>query len=243
MSSNDVALITGSARRIGAALARALAARGTAVAIHYRSSSEDADTLVREIEGSGGRAASFRADLADPAAMEGLHAAVRDALGAPTILVHNASRFVARSFDETDAEFLREDLAIHVESPFLLSRAFARGLPEGAHGRIVAMLDWRATLPDPEYISYTVAKAGLHGLVRNLAVELGPRVTVNGVAPGAILPPEGGTDAELEELVARLPISRPGTVEEIVEACLFLITGAAYTTGTVIPVDGGRHLL
>ncbi len=237
-----VALITGAARRIGASLARALAARGMTVAIHHRGSREEALALVAEIEQAGGNATAFAADLEDVPSAERLHAEVVESLGAPRVLVHNASRFERLSLEETDPAALRRDLAIHVESPLALSRAFARALPDGADGRIVALLDWRASLPDPTYFPYTIAKSGLLALVRNLAVELGPLVTVNGVAPGAILPPSAGGGKGLADLTADLPARRPGQVEDIVEACLFLIERAPYTTGAVIPVDGGRHL-
>ena len=236
-----VALVTGAARRIGAAIARALAARGMAIAVHHRGSAREAAALVREIEGAGGRAAPFSADLDDVAAAEGLFADVVERLGAPRVLVHNASRFEALSLEETDAAALRRELALHVESPLALSRAFAAALPPDVEGRIVAILDWRAALPDPTYLPYTIAKGGLWALVRNLAVELGPRVTVNAVAPGAILPPAGGGKG-LGDLAAGLPARRAGGVEDVVEACLFLIERAPYTTGAVIPVDGGRHL-
>jgi len=236
-----VALVTGGARRIGAALSRALAARGYAVAVHHRSSPEEAEALSRDIEATGGRSLAFAADLDDVGAAERLFADVTRALGAPTVLVHNASRFERASLDEAEPALVRRELALHVESPLALSRAFAAALPDGAEGRIVALLDWRASLPDPEYLPYTIAKSALLALVRNLAVELGPRVTVNAVAPGAILPPAGGGKG-LADLSADLPARRAGTVEDVVEACLFLIERAPYTTGAVIPVDGGRHL-
>jgi NAD(P)-dependent dehydrogenase (short-subunit alcohol dehydrogenase family) len=238
----EVALITGAARRIGRALARTLAARGFAVAVHHRNSANEAAAVVREIEQAGGLARAFAADLDDVRAAEGLFAAVTGALGAPRVLIHNASRFERASLDETEPALLRRELALHVESPLALSRAFAAALPDGAEGRIVALLDWRASLPDPEYLPYTIAKSALLALVRNLAVELGPRVTVNGVAPGAILPPSGSGGKGLADLSADLPARRAGTVEDVVEACLFLIERAPYTTGAVIPVDGGRHL-
>ena len=246
----SVALITGSSQRLGAALARALAARGLTIAVHYRRSAEPARALVEEIERDGGRAAAFAADLDDPAQAEALFAAVREKLGAPRVLVHNASRYEPIDLAGATIEEVRRDLAVHVESPIALSRAFAAALAEegGAAGRIVCLLDWRATIPDPTVLPYAIAKGGLHALVRNLAVALGPSVTVNGVAPGAVLPASSETgppetEEDLDRRATGLPIERPGRVEDVIEACCFFIDGAHYTTGAVLPVDGGRHLL
>ena len=244
----EVALITGSSQRIGAGFARALAERGMTVAIHYRNSDAPARALAEELTELGGRGAVFAADLEDVGAAERLFAEVVEQLGAPRVLIHNASRYEPLRLAETDAAALRRELTVHLESPVALSRAFAAALPEGAEGRIVCMLDWRATLPDPAVFPYTLSKSGLWAMMRNLAVELGPHVTVNGIAPGAILPASSKTvPAETEEdLAARatgLPIDRSGRLEDVVEACCFFIDGASYTTGAVLPVDGGRHLL
>ena len=244
----EIALITGASQRIGAALARALAARGVGIAVHYRHSAAPAEALVEELRATGVVAEAFAADLDEVAQAESLFAAVHETLGAPSILIHNASRYEPIGLAATDAEAMRRELAVHVESPVALSRAFAAALPKGQGGRIVCLLDWRTTIPDPTVFPYTISKSALHSMMRNLAVELGPDVTVNGVAPGAILPasskmgpPE--TEEDLDRRAVGLPIDRPGSVEHVVEAAMFFVDGAGYTTGAVIPVDGGRHLL
>ena len=243
-----LALITGASQRIGAAFARALAARGVGVAVHYRSSAAAAEALVEELRATGVAAGAFAADLDEVAQAERLFTEVTESLGAPSILIHNASRYEPVSLAATDAEAMRRELAVHVESPVALSRAFAAALPEGQPGRIVCMLDWRTSLPDPTVFPYTISKSALHAMMRNLAVELGPDVTVNGVAPGAVLPASSKTgppetEEDLHRIAGGLPIDRPGSVELVVEAAMFFIDGASYTTGAVIPVDGGRHLL
>jgi len=247
--SGRVALITGASRRIGAALAAALSARGMAIAVHHRRSTAEAAALVDSIVEGGGRARAFAADLAVPSQAAPLLAEVRETLGVPRVLIHNASRYEPIDLAGSTPEQVRRDLAIHVESPLALSRAFAAGLEaEGGEGRIVCLLDWRSSIPDPSVLPYSIAKSGLHSMLRNLAVALGPRITVNGVAPGAVLPAareEGPSETEedLDRRAEGLPIDRPGRVADVVEACCFFIDGAGYTTGAVLPVDGGRHLL
>jgi len=239
----EVALVTGSARRIGAALIRELASRGLTVAIHYKNSEHEATVLAEEVESAGGTAKTFQADLDLVDDAEKLFDEVVDSLGPPTVLVHNASRFEDCDLSETKSEKLRRELALHVESPLALSRAFAAALPKEASGRIVALLDWRADTPDPAVLPYSISKGALWSMVRNLAIELAPQVTVNAVSPGVILPASSRENEELDPLTVGLPIQRPGSVDEVIEACCFFIFGAGFTTGTILPVDGGRHLL
>ena len=246
------ALVTGGARRIGGAIATALAQEGARVAIHYRGSQEAAEARVAEIEEAGGTAVAVRGSLDSAAEAEALFASAVEAVGPIHVLVNNASTF-RRSDITSPVDSLVEDWGVHVEAPWALSRALAHQLPESAEGQIsegqiLNILDWRATIPDPQYVTYCVAKGGLHALTLTLARALGPRIRVNAVSPGAILPlevsgesaPSGPNPADA---LRDLPIPRMGEVDDIVRASLFLIRDADYTTGTVIPVDGGRHLL
>ncbi len=239
----EVALVTGSARRIGAALIRELASRGLTVAIHFKNSEREATALAEEVESAGGTARTFQANLDLVSEAEKLFEEVVDSLGPPAVLVHNASRFEECDLSKANSEKLRRELALHVESPLALSRAFADALAPDASGRIVALLDWRASQPDPTVLPYSISKGALWGMVRNLALELAPQVTVNAVSPGVILPASSREHESLDRLTVGLPIQRPGLVDEVIEACCFFIFGAGFTTGTILPVDGGRHLL
>lgn len=239
------ALITGGARRLGRAMAIGLADAGAKVAIHYRSSEDEAGQAVREIEASGGRATAVQGDLARPERAEEILAAAEAELGTVSILINNASIFDPRPFLEMSLADLRENQAIHTESALVLARSLALRLPPDATGAIVNLLDWRSSRPDPAYVPYGLSKSTLHAATAMLARALAPRIRVNGIAPGAILPPpgaDGESEARHREIAGRTPLARSGSEEEIVRAALFLIRDADYTTGCVLPVDGGRHL-
>jgi NAD(P)-dependent dehydrogenase (short-subunit alcohol dehydrogenase family) len=132
-------------------------------------------------------------------------------------------------------------MQINLTAPFLLSQAFARQLPEGENGRIVNLLDWRALRPGADHLPYTISKAGLYALTQSLAAALAPRITVNGLALGAILPPSDG--GETDDILQDVPAGRWADLDEVNQVALFLLGGPAYITGEIIHVDGGRHLI
>ena len=235
------ALVTGATQRIGRAIALAFGREGMQVAVHHRSPADPTPTVVEELMALEVQAVAVAADLCDAAASESLVQRAEEALGPVQVLINSASTFEAITLDDVTPAVWHRHHAVHVEAPALLSRAMARRLPAGEQGRIVNLLDWRASATDPTHLPYSVTKGALCSLTRNLAVALGPDITVNGVAPGAILLPEG--DSIPMELYRDLPAGRVGTTEEVVRAVLFLIRDADYTTGAVIPVDGGKHLL
>ncbi|MCI0650315.1 MAG: SDR family oxidoreductase [Planctomycetes bacterium] len=237
------ALITGAGRRIGRALALAFAAEGVGIAVHYRDSRGDAEELAEEIQASGGKAVAIGADLAMPGGAETVFVEASSSLGAIQLLVNNASRFEPAGLDATDRARWEEELALHATAPYILSREVARHLPADSEGRIINILDWRAELPDPRYLAYSAAKGALHALTLALARALAPRITVNGISPGAILPPAGGAGKGSGDYVRDLPLARVGSTDDIVRACLFFARDADYVTGAILPVDGGRHLL
>lgn len=242
---NKTVLITGAARRLGRAMALGLAHAGMRVAVHYGSSTEEARRVVAEIESIGSQAVAVQGDLSAPERAEEILAAAEDQLGTISVLINNASVFDPKPFLETSLQELRENQAIHTESALVLSQALARRLPPLEPGAILNLLDWRSSRPDPAFVPYGLSKATLHAATQMLALALAPSIRVNGIAPGAILPPPGaGADGEERhrKISGQTPLARSGTESDIVRTALYLIRDADYTTGLVIPVDGGRHL-
>ncbi len=233
-------LVTGAAHRIGRALALAAAHAGADVVIHYHRSHADAETVQSEIEQIGRKTMLLQADLSDPAQASGL---VELALeGGPLYgLVNSAAVFAPLTWQDSRADDWNAHLALNLVAPFLLSQAFARRLPDDVHGRIVNLLDWRALRPGPDHLPYTVTKAALAALTRSLAAALAPRVSVNGLALGAILPPSTGVPNPA--ILKNVPAQRWGTLDEVGDALVFLLGGPEYVTGEVLYVDGGRHLV
>jgi NAD(P)-dependent dehydrogenase (short-subunit alcohol dehydrogenase family) len=236
------ALVTGGGRRIGAHLARALADRGYAVAIHYRTSAAEAEALADEIERSGGRAAALCADLGDPGQLEKLVAAAHAALGPITVLLNNAAVFE----DDRAADFTLEQwdrqVALNLRAPVVLARQFARLLPADATGLIVNMLDQRIAAPTRGYFSYTLSKLALAAATELLAAALAPRVRVNGIAPGLTLISGAQSEADFERLVDRTPLGKGSAPDAITRAFIYLLE-ADVVTGQLLFVDGGRRLV
>jgi pteridine reductase len=233
-------LITGAARRIGRALALACARAGADLVIHYRSSQHEAIQLQQEIAEGGTRAWLVQGDLGDPEGITGLMEQA-SSHGRLFGLVNNASIFEPLSAATTTVSDWERHLAVNLTAPFLLSQAFAAQVPRGEGGRIVNMLDWRALRPGADHFPYTVSKAALAALTRSLAGALAPSITVNGLALGAILPPSDAGNTE--RIIADVPAQRWGSVEDVAQALVFLLSDAAYITGEIIHVDGGRHLV
>jgi pteridine reductase len=241
--SAPVALVTGSARRIGAAIARRLHAAGYDLALHYRGSADDAQALATELEGA--RADStllLQADLAEFDRLPELVAKTIGRFGRLDALVNNASGFHPTPFGTTTPAQWDELFAINARAPFFLSQAAAPHLAN-ANGAIVNIADIHAERPLRGHAVYAMSKAALLHMTRSLALELAPKVRVNAVSPGAILWPEGGKDPDAQAaLLARTPLGRIGTPQEIAEAVLWLLQDARYCTGQTLHVDGGRML-
>lgn len=236
-----IALITGAALRIGRAIAIDLASRGWAVAIHHNRSQEEAEELVRSIKERGGEAIALRADICDHAAVSTLLPACRDALGAPVLLVNNASHF---SFDDVatlTAETWQEQIDLHVRAPVFLSRDFAKALPAGEKGCIVNILDQRVWKPTPQFFSYAISKAALWQATLMSAQALAPRIRVNGIGPGPTLRSIHQAEGEFDAEAQRVPLGHGASPDEIAAALLYLID-ARSVTGQMIAVDGGQHL-
>jgi len=232
------ALVTGAGQRLGRSFAEAIARCGGGVAVHFHSSAQQAAQVVDQIQQAGGRAVAIRADLAQPEGMSSLLNAASEELGEIDLLVNNASIFEPLSAEQTSLESWRRHLDINLTAPFLLSQQLFHKL-NGKAGSIVNLLDWRALRPGPDHFPYTIGKAALASLTRALAAALAPSVRVNGLALGAILPPVDGSG---DDPLAHVPLGRWGTIEETVEALLFLLAGPDSITGEILLLDGGRHL-
>lgn len=238
-----VALITGASRRVGAVVARILHAAGYDLALHYRHSSDEADALAKDLEQQRPNSTLLlQADLANLAALPGLIEKLLAHFGRLDALINNASAFYATPLDSATPTQWNELFASNAQAPFFLTQAAIPALRE-ARGGIVNMLDIYAERPLAGYTLYCMAKASLAAMTRSLALELGPDIRVNGIAPGAVLwPAEGKSDEEQNELLSRTPLKRAGTPEDVASAILWLLRDAHYTTGQVVHVDGGRTL-
>jgi pteridine reductase len=237
-----VVLVTGAAVRVGREIARAVAARGADVVVHYRSSVEEAEGLAREIAGLGVRAVTVRADLERAAEVRRLVTDALAAMGRIDVLVNNAAIFPRTPLLEVTEEEWDRTLAVNLKAPFLCAQAIAPHMLERGSGKIVNLADVAAFRPWPSYLPYCISKAGIVTLTQILARALAPAVQVNAVAPGAILFPDDWDAERRERLLAQIPLQRTGTPADVARTVLFLLEGSDYITGAVIPVDGGRLL-
>lgn len=228
-------LVTGGAVRIGREICRTLAARGAELVIHYHRSAAEALELQGELEGGGGRARTLCADLSAPEAAVELMAAA----GPLDVLVNNASVFHKDALPEITHDALLNEFAPNLFAPILLTREFAR---RSNRGVVINLLDQRIAGLDASAIPYVLSKKALAEFTRLAALALAPAVRVNGVAPGAILPPPGKGDEYLADQAGPVPLERQCTAAEVAQAVLGLIENDA-VTGQVVFVDGGQHLL
>jgi NAD(P)-dependent dehydrogenase (short-subunit alcohol dehydrogenase family) len=231
-------LITGAARRLGRLFALACASAGADIAIHHAHSDADAESLRHEITGLGRQAWVFQADLTDSSQTQRLIPLINRSTPIHC-LINNAAIFESVSFDSSSLEDWNKHLALNLTAPFILSQAFARQAEDDA--RIINILDWRALRPGADHFPYTISKSALAAMTKSMAVALAPKIIVNALALGAILPPaDGGTNPEI---IKNIPLKRWAHENEVEQALLFLLTSPAYITGEIIHVDGGRHLI
>lgn len=231
------ALVTGAARRIGAAIVRALDQAGYAVAIHCRRQDADAEALATSCH----RATIVTGDLADRDAPAHIVKAAEAVLGPLSLLVNNASLFEDDRIGTLDPALFDRQMAVNLRSPILLLEAFARQLPAGAAGAVINLIDQRVLKPTPDHVSYALSKAALWHATRMAAQALAPTIRVNAVAPGPVLPNhKDGPDAFAREAAA-LPLASAVSPEAIAEAVVYL-AAARHVTGQMIAVDGGQHL-
>lgn len=237
-------LVTGGARRLGAAIVTALHAVGSRVAIHCRHSREAAQVLAQRLNAiRPDSACVVQADLLDTAGIPNLIDEVVARFGALDGLVNNASDFYPTPLGEMTEQDWHTLIGSNLRAPLFLSQA-AAGQLVAQRGAIVNLVDIHAERPLAGYPMYSVAKAGLAGLTRSLAIELAPHVRANGIAPGPIEWPEHGqiSPAEQARILAHTPLQRTGTAAEIAAAVRFLLLEATYVTGQILAVDGGRSI-
>jgi pteridine reductase len=235
-----VALVTGAGRRVGRAIAAALGARGMRVAVHYHGSESGARETAAMVEKAGSEAHVMAGDLRDPAAPAALLRAVMDRFGSLDLLVNSAAVMERTPFGSVTAEQWDAMFALNLRAPFLLSQAAAPELARH-NGAIVNIADLAAFESWPAYVPHGITKAGVVQMTRALARVLAPRVRVNAVAPGAVLPPDDWDESSKDRLVETTPMRRLGSPEDVAHAVVYLVE-ADYVTGDTLIVDGGRHV-
>jgi pteridine reductase len=236
-----VALVTGAGRRLGRIMARALAERGMRVAIHHNASAAGAEELREEIVGSGGQALCFAADLTDAAAACQLPSRVVQEFGQLDVLVNSAAVFHRLAFEDTTPEQYDSIQNLNLRSVFFCTQGAASAL-RAARGKVVNLADLSGLEPWPGFVAHSVTKAGVVMLTKVLARSLAPAVTVNAIAPGAVLVPDEYTAAERDQLARSTPLRRLGNPSDVVSALMYLLEGGDFVTGEVLIVDGGRHV-
>jgi len=237
-----VALVTGGAKRVGREIALALAGRGCAVAITYRSSRREAESTAAAIRRKGVRALAVEADQRDGTEVRAAVRAIETRLGPLDVLINNASSFYPTPL-ETVTEAQWDDLiGTNLSGPWRFAQAVSPGMKRRGQGKIINLVDSAAFSPWPAYLPYCAAKGGLVTLTWGLAKALAPKIQVNGIAPGPILMPEGIGTAEKRKAIKKTLLKRMGSPQDIVQAVLFLLEGSDFVTGVILPVDGGRLL-
>lgn len=235
------ALVTGGAHRIGRALVDDLAAQGFAVAIHYNRSADAAEAAAASIRAAGGHAVALRADLRVEDEVSALLPEATAALGPIGLLVNNASTFEHDDAETTTRDSWDGHLEPNLRAPFVLTQAFAAGLPDAAQGLVLNLLDQRVWRLTPHFMSYTVSKMGLWTLTRTMALGLAPRVRVNAIGPGPTLVGARQSDDAFAAQVAATPLALQPPLEDFTNALRFFLA-ARSATGQMLALDSGQHL-
>jgi NAD(P)-dependent dehydrogenase (short-subunit alcohol dehydrogenase family) len=241
MTNRPTALVTGGAKRIGAAIVRDLASHGFQVAIHCNRSVAEGNALAEELRAAGAAAAVVRADLADGESLARVIADATAALGPLTLLVNNASVFLKDGFGGLDIGVWQTQFDVNLRAPVFLAEAFAAQLPDGCDGNIVNIIDQRVLKLTPKMPSYTLTKAALWTATQTLAQALAPRIRVNGIGPGPTFPNQYAQDQRMTKEVTGIPLRRAVDPVDIGRAVRFLVDTPSIT-GQLILTDSGQHL-
>ena len=236
------ALVTGAAKRLGRAIALELAGAGWNIALHYSTSREDAENAAAEIRNRGVTCAIFAADFAQEAETEKLVGQANAELGPLTALINSASLFENDDWRSASRQSWDAHMEINLRAPFLLSQHFARQLTKGTKGAIINIVDQRVLKPTPQFISYSLSKAGLYWLTTTLAQALGPDIRVNAVGPGPTLKNARQSDADFARQREATILNRGADPQDVVAAIRYLLQ-APSVTGQMIAADGGQHLI
>ena len=237
-----IALVTGGATRVGRALTLALAAAGADVFVHYNRSAGPAEETAADVSSMGRRAAIGSANLGDPSVGAELIAQATAALGPVSILINSASGFPEDELSDVTIDQWHQTLDLTLASPVFLTQAFAAALPEDATGAVVNITDVKTLTPYLRHFSYMIAKGGIDTFTRAAALALAPRIRVNAVALGVILPPPGEDESYAATLAAALPLERAGGTDPVAEAVVALVEND-FITGEIVRIDGGAHLV
>jgi NAD(P)-dependent dehydrogenase (short-subunit alcohol dehydrogenase family) len=235
------ALVTGAGKRLGRAIALGLAAQGWDIAVHFHRSRAEAETVAGEVCALGVRAAVVGCDLGEAGPTEDLVAECGRRLGPLSVLVNSAAVFEHDDLPSLEPRSWEKHLNVNLRAPLLLAKHFAAQLPQGATGCVVNMLDQKVFNLNPDFLSYTVAKIGLEGATRVLAMALAPRVRVCGIAPGITLVSGEQTQEGFRRAHKAAPLGHSSDTDDVVQAVNYVVS-AKSLTGTTIVVDGGQHL-
>ncbi len=238
---SKAALVTGAAKRIGRAIAMGLAADGWRVAVHFRADAGAAEATVADIRKAGGFAVAVQADLADAQSLDALIPNAAAAVGPLSCLVNNASVFENDRMEDFTRDTIGKTLAVNLLAPALLTQAFARQLPKAMQGNVINILDQRVWRLTPRYISYTLSKSALWTLTQTMAMALAPRVRLNGIGPGPVLPNASQDDVQFAKQAGSTILGVGPSLDEIMSAVRFILASPSMT-GQMIALDGGQHL-